>query len=108
MRDGSPALTAALSEAIERGGHGPLPLLPAPAAATPTPMVRLTTTERRVVEGLASGNAPKQLAHQWGVSLATVRTHIMHAKRKTGARTLSELAAMTAQADWPNVRDRAS
>ena len=106
MRDGAPALTAALSKAIERGGHGPLPLPPAPTAVTPP--VRLTAAERRVVEGLASGSAPKQLAHQWGVSLATVRTHIKHAKRKTGARTLSELAAMTAQADWANVRDRAS
>ncbi len=59
------------------------------------------------MEGLASGSAPKQLAYQWGVSLATVRTHIKHAKRKTGARTISELTALAAQASWPNVRDRA-
>jgi DNA-binding CsgD family transcriptional regulator len=58
------------------------------------------------MEGLASGRAPKQLAHQWGASLATVRTHIKNAKRKTGARTLYELAAMTARPDWPDLHDR--
>lgn len=107
MRQGVLTLTPALSEAIERGGHGPLRLPPAAAALTPAPSVRLTAMERRVVEGLASGSAPKQLAYQWGVSLATVRTHIKHAKRKTGARTISELTALAAQASWPNVRDRA-
>jgi DNA-binding CsgD family transcriptional regulator len=102
MRRGAPALTPALGLAIARGGQAPLPLPPAPA-----PRVRLTDAERRVVEGLAGGSAPKELAHHGGVSLATVRTHIKHAKRKTGARTLAELAALTARPDWPDVCDRA-
>jgi DNA-binding CsgD family transcriptional regulator len=103
-----PALTPALGRAIERGEQARHRLPPGPAASPPAPSSGLTAAERRVVEGLASGSAPKELAHRWGVSLATVRTHIKHAKRKTGARTLAELAAMTAQADWPNVRDRAN
>jgi DNA-binding CsgD family transcriptional regulator len=103
MRHGAPALTPALGAAIELGGRqAPRGLPRAPAASA-----RLTDAERRVVEGLASGSAPKQLAHHWGLSLATVRTHIMHAKRKTGARTLTELAAMAARDDWSNPRDRA-
>jgi DNA-binding CsgD family transcriptional regulator len=103
MRLGAPTLTPALGEAMRRTGPAPLYLPPAPATSS-----SLTAAERRVVEGLASGSAPKELAHRWGISLATVRTHIKHAKRKTGARTLPELAAMTAQADWPNGRDGAS
>lgn len=102
MRRGAPALTPALSVAIARGGQHPRGLLPAPAV-----LVRLTAAERRVVEGLATGSAPKELAHRWGVSLATVRSHIKHAKRKTGARTLAELASMTAYPDWPDVGPRA-
>jgi DNA-binding CsgD family transcriptional regulator len=108
MRHGAPALTPALDRAIERGEHARLHLPPTPAPATRSPSAGLTAAERRVVEGLASGSAPKQLAHSWGVSLATVRTHIKHAKRKTGARTLPELAAMTTHADWADEADRAS
>lgn len=95
LRDGAPALTPALTLAIE---HGPraLPQLPAPP-----PAAELTPTERRVVEGLAAGSTPKQLALTWGLSITTVRTHIRHAKRKTHARTLTELAGMSARADWP-------
>lgn len=56
----------------------------------------LTRAERRVVDALAKGWAPKQMAHRWGVADATIRTHIRHAKRKTGARTIPELVALTA------------
>ena len=105
MRRGAPVLTPALGAAIERGRHAPLSLQPALPAPTSPPRVALTTAERRVVEGLASGSAPKQIAHQRGVSLATVRMHIKHAKRKTGARTLPELAAMESRPDWPATSD---
>jgi DNA-binding CsgD family transcriptional regulator len=47
------------------------------------------------VDLLASGLAPKQIALARGVSLATVRKHLMQAKRKTGARTLAELVVTT-------------
>jgi DNA-binding CsgD family transcriptional regulator len=96
LRAGAPVLTPALAQAIERGPR-PRPQLPAPSPAS-----ELTPTERRVVEGLAGGSAPKEIAFQWGVSITTVRTHIRHAKRKTRARTLSELAGMAARADWPD------
>jgi DNA-binding CsgD family transcriptional regulator len=99
LRDGAPALTPALTRAVERGPRPRSQLPP------PSPAAGLTPTERRVVEGLAEGSAPKEIAYRWGVSIATIRTHIRHAKRKTHARTLSELAGMAARADWPGEDD---
>ena len=90
VRQGAPAFTPALGRAIT-----------AVRAALPAPRASLTATERNVVEALAAGLAPKQIAREWGLALPTIRTHIKHAKRKTGARTLPQLAAMTARADWP-------
>jgi DNA-binding CsgD family transcriptional regulator len=100
LREGIPALTPMLSEAIARSQRA----LPAPSEA-PGTAVRLTPSEVRVVEGLAQGSAPKQLALALGVSLATVRTHIKHAKRKTGARTLPELAGLVSSPGWPELPD---
>lgn len=90
IRTGDDALTPALGRAI----HG------TPLALPPGSPIDLTPTERRVVEGLAAGFAAKELARTWGVSLATVRTHIRNAKRKTGARTLRELATFPVRPDW--------
>jgi DNA-binding CsgD family transcriptional regulator len=98
MRGGAPALTPALSLAIANPGRAQLLL---PAGRPPPP--RLTPTEVRVVEGLSQGKTAKQLAFEWGVALPTVRTHIRHAKRKTGARTLRQLAALARRAEWPTV-----
>ncbi len=95
LRTGGRAFTPAL----ERTLAGEPLMLPAPHARP------LTDTERRVIEGLASGRAPKQLAHEWGVSVATIRTHIRNAKRKTGARTLRELATWPSRPDWDSTSD---
>jgi DNA-binding CsgD family transcriptional regulator len=99
IRSGSPALTPALTRAIALDGGDPVKLLGAPP-----PLSGLSTDELRVVAGLASGARPKQLAYAWGVSLPTVRKHIRLAKRKTGARTLPELAAMAARHDTPDAQ----
>jgi DNA-binding CsgD family transcriptional regulator len=58
----------------------------------PAPSEPLSPSELRVVELLAAGDAPKEIAVDLGIAVATVRTHLKRAKRKTGARTLSELA----------------
>jgi DNA-binding CsgD family transcriptional regulator len=75
---------------------------PAPAGPGALPradpralLERLTTTERVVVERLADGQSAKQVAAERGVSVATVRTQIRDAKRKTGARTINELIALS-------------
>ncbi len=94
IRAGAPALTPALGYAIANPGVR-LSLPPGEVAGP-----RLTPAEIRVVEGLGEGKTANQLAYEWGVSLATVRTHIKHAKRKTGARTLRQLAGLVARADW--------
>lgn len=93
IRRGTRGLTPALEAAVQRQAKG----LAAP------PPVRLTPTEQRVVEGLAAGHAAKQLAHRHSVSITTIRTHIRHAKRKTDARTLRELAALASDPRWPEV-----
>lgn len=92
IRQGCSAVTPALEGELRRQLHH-----------LPPPAVELTAAEQRVVEGLAEGLAPKQLAHQWEISIATVRTHIRHAKKKTGARTLRALAALAADRRWPQV-----
>lgn len=101
MRRGGPVLTPALAEAIREGGRG----APERLLLPPPPPIRLTPREARVVDGLARGKAPKQLAYEWGISLATVRTHIKHAKAKTGARTLPELAAFAVALEASATRD---
>lgn len=87
------AFTAALAAAVHRR---------APALGPP-PRSRLTPSEAHVVAGLADGLAPKEIAHAAGVSITTVRTHLAHAKRKTGAKTLRELASLAADPRWPEV-----
>ena len=96
IRAGAPALTPALGYAIAHPGRTRLALAPGDGDR-----VRLTAAEIKVVEGLAEGKTAKQLAYEWGVTLATVRTHIWHAKRKTRARTLRQLAGLVARSDWP-------
>ncbi|MDO8189454.1 helix-turn-helix transcriptional regulator, partial [Conexibacter sp. CPCC 205706] len=54
---------------------------------------RLSPAERAVVALLADGLTPKQIAHERGTSVETVRTQIKRAKRATAARTLDELVA---------------
>jgi DNA-binding CsgD family transcriptional regulator len=89
IRGGTTAFTPALGHVIN---NEPLQL--------PASRASLTPTERKVVEGLAAGVAAKQIAAAWGISQDTVRSHIKNAKRKTGSRTLRELAALSSRADW--------
>jgi DNA-binding CsgD family transcriptional regulator len=60
-------------------------------------LASLTDAELRVATLLADGLAAKQIAVELAVGLSTVRTHIASAKRKTGARTLEQLAGIVAQ-----------
>lgn len=80
LRDGHPVLSSPST-----------PLLSAGQDASPGKPQLLSPAEHRVVELLAQGCAPKQIAHDLGIALSTVRTHLKRSKRKVGARTLSEL-----------------
>jgi DNA-binding CsgD family transcriptional regulator len=94
IRAGSRAIRPALNAAV----HAERRLLPPP---TPQRQPRLTPTEIWVVEGLARGDAPKQLAAERGIALATIRKHVANAKAKTGVRTQRQLATLPARLDWP-------
>jgi DNA-binding CsgD family transcriptional regulator len=61
---------------------------------TPAPRAPLSPAELRVVTLLTAGRAPKQVAADLGVTIATVRSHLKAAKRKTHARTLTELVGL--------------
>ncbi len=79
--------------------HQPHPATPVPSrSARPD---ALNAKERAIVRGLADGRAPKQLAADRAVSLATIRGHLQSAKRKTRARTLAELVAITTRRGGP-------
>jgi len=58
----------------------------------------LSTRERAVLEFLAQGLTPKQIAGRSFLALATVRSRIASAKRKTGARTLDQLVGLYVEA----------
>lgn len=58
------------------------------------PREALSPAELRVVTRLAAGLAPKQIAAELGVAVPTVRSHLKAAKRKTHARTLTELVGL--------------
>ena len=53
----------------------------------------LTPTEARVVELVASGLPNKEIAQKLFVSVATVKTHLVHVYTKLDVRTRAELAA---------------
>lgn len=55
---------------------------------------KLSTAEREVVEAMAGGLSPKEVAVKRGTSLATVRTQIKRAKKKTASRTINELVGL--------------
>jgi DNA-binding CsgD family transcriptional regulator len=79
-----------------------------PAADVRTLIAPLTRGERDVVALLAAGRVPKQAAHDLSIALATVRSRIASAKRKTGARTLDQLVAMYAEAEAKRAAPRAT
>lgn len=67
---------------------------PSQRRLSPAPRLPLSNAELEVVARLARGRAPKQIAADLGVTLATVRSHLKQAKRKTHARTLPELVGL--------------
>jgi DNA-binding CsgD family transcriptional regulator len=94
VRAGGASLTPQLALAAS---ERPVPLLP--AADPRTLIATLTPAECAVVGLLASGRVPKQAARDLSIALATVRSRIAAAKRKTGARTTEHLVALYAEAD---------
>jgi DNA-binding CsgD family transcriptional regulator len=88
------AITPLLAQAVAQTTPAQLPRADPRAVIEP-----LTVAERDVLALLAVGRAPKQAAHEKGLAISTVRSHIAAAKRKTGARTLEQLIALFAEAE---------
>lgn len=92
-RAGGPAITPVLAAAVRAE---PFALL---QRADPIELIApLTEAEHNVLALLRDGLLPKQAALELSVTLATVRSHIAAAKRKTGARTIEQLVGIYAQA----------
>ncbi len=103
LRNGGPATTPGLTTLL---GNPPIALLtsadraPSPTTA-PTDAItaddapELTADERRVVELLADGLVPKEVARLIDRAPTWVYSRIASAKRKTNARTIEHLVALT-------------
>lgn len=64
----------------------------------------LTHRELVVLEDLARGFTPKEIAGRRGLSTWTVRFHLSNARRRWNARTNHELVALLARARARNSR----
>lgn len=96
LRDARRGASRAITPFLARALAGPVALLQAPDANTG--VEELTPAERAVLELLAAGRAPKQVARELSVTLATVRSHIAAGNRKTGSRTVEQFVATYAGA----------
>lgn len=65
----------------------------------PARRTALSAAELQVVTLLAAGRAPKQAAFDLDIAVSTVRSHLKAAKRKTHARTLTELVGLFVMED---------
>lgn len=73
------------------GEHRVITLIPSPPIGSTTEP--LTPREREVLALVARGYTSHRIARRLGVSLATVRTHVEHARAKLGARSRSQAVA---------------
>ncbi len=65
------------------------------------PFIALTEREEQVLEAICDGESAAEIAMTWGVSVATVRSHIRAVLTKLQAGSQLEAAAMARRAGWP-------
>jgi DNA-binding NarL/FixJ family response regulator len=96
----SPSVTRTLISRFTTSGGGPT----ATSARDEVALAQLTEREREVVALVASGRSNDEIAEDWVVSPATVRTHVSRAMTKLRARDRAQLvviAYQTGLADLP-------
>jgi DNA-binding CsgD family transcriptional regulator len=71
----------------------------------PAPWAELTPAEIRAAAGLARWGKTALIAWELGVAKKTIDNQLAAALKKTGSRTRSQLAALTAHPAWPRVPD---
>jgi DNA-binding CsgD family transcriptional regulator len=74
---------------------------PPPPLAAVAALFELTPSEARVLELVGAGRGNAEVAAALGVSVATVRTHLLHLFDKTGTHRQAELAALLASFSLP-------
>ncbi|HEX6524063.1 MAG TPA: response regulator transcription factor [Streptosporangiaceae bacterium] len=76
---------------------------PVPHAASrpPTPFV-LTPREAEVLHRIADGQDTRQMAHEMGIAVSTLRTYIKNVFGKIGVHSRLEAAAVSRRADLPD------
>ena len=85
-----------LLEAIRKVGRGqkyvtPLIKIPPNAIWTQKPAEKLTVRQREILQLIAEGYCPKEIAAQLGISVRTVEFHKYGIMGKLGLRTIAEL-----------------
>lgn len=70
------------------------------------PFARLTDRERQTLSAICDGKSAAQMAKAWGVSVATVRSHIRAVLVKLEAGSQLEAAALARRVGWPEALDR--
>ncbi|MGW7355157.1 response regulator transcription factor [Streptomyces sp. NPDC054802] len=73
----------------------------------PTTRNPLTSRQTRVVLELARGGQIPEVAERLHLSFHTVKTHLSHARRRTGASTNTQLIALAFANRWLTLHDLA-
>jgi PAS domain S-box-containing protein len=118
-RDGTPFRNAVMIVPIF-GEHGELeyflgsqsevPETPGPEAleerqATCLRIAAMSPRQREVLAGMIAGRRNKQIAHELGISLRTVKMHRAAALKALGARTSADAIRSAVEAGWPRVAE---
>lgn len=73
-----------------------------PGGGRPVSSCELTPREEQVLDMLARDQDPQAIAHDLGLSYATVRKHVQHVLTKLDAHTIEEAVARRLLEDKPN------
>ena len=98
---------ALLSPSVTRRLIAEFTARPSRGETNPTALAELTDREREVVILVAQGLSNEEIATDWVVSPATVRTHVSRAMMKLRARDRAQLVVMAYQSGLVETRDRA-
>jgi DNA-binding NarL/FixJ family response regulator len=70
------------------------------ATASSPPLALLTPTQRKVLDGVYSGQLNKQIAFDLGIAEATVKAHMTALMRKLQVRNRTQLAITAQLLGW--------
>jgi len=73
---------------------------PSQDAAPDQPLALLTPTQRKVLDGVSSGQLNKQIAFDLGIAEATVKAHMTALMRKLKVRNRTQLAITAQSLGW--------